>query len=120
MLKAAISSEIQQELLKVKEVYADDIDADKLAMQLTLLKQQVSSEGLPVKDDVRLPDIISCITKTPNYLVNLSEVLKLAELILVAAATNATSKRTFSAKTGINLPAYINVSKPPQSSSFAP
>ena len=78
-------------------MYADDIDTDKLAMQLKLLKQQVSSEELPVKDNVRLPDIISCITKTPNYLVYLSEVVKLAELILVAAATNATSERTFSA-----------------------
>ena len=63
LLKAAISSEIDQELQKVKEEYADDIDADKLAVQLALLKQQVASKGLA---NTHLP---GCITKTLNYLV---------------------------------------------------
>ena len=92
--RAAISSESDQELQKIKEEYVDDIDVDKLAIQLALLKQQVTSEGLT---NARLPDIVGCTTITPNYLVYLSEVVKLAELILVAAATNATSERSFSA-----------------------
>ena len=94
LLKAAVNSEINQELQQVKEVYVDDIDVDKLTIQLALLRHQVADTGVA---NPHLPDVIDCITKTPNYLVYLSEVVKLSELILVAAATNATSERSFSA-----------------------
>ena len=94
LLKATRSSEIDRELQQVKEVYADDLDVEKLTIQLALLRQQIESNEMA---NVRLPDVVCCITKTPNYQVYLSEVVKLAELILVAAATNATSERSFSA-----------------------
>ena len=74
--------------------YADDIDADKFAIQLALLRHQVADTGVA---NLHLLDVIDFITKTTNYLVYLSEVVKLSELIICAAATNATSVRSFSA-----------------------
>ena len=65
-----------------------------LPIQLALLRHQVTDTGVT---NPHLPDVIDCITKTPNYLVYLSEMVKLSELILVAAATNATSEMSFSA-----------------------
>ena len=115
LLKSAVNSEINQELQQVKEVYADDIDADKLAIQLALLRHQVADTGVTNLQD--LPDVIDCITKTPNYLVYLSEVVKLSELILVAAATNATFEMSFSA---LRRSALIDDPEPSQPSSFAP
>ena len=88
-------------------IYADDIDADKLTIQLALLKQQVTSNGVV---NLHLPDVIGYMTKTPNYVEYLSEVVKLAELILVAAATNATSDRSL--MTSKNFCAYINDPEP--------
>ena len=90
------SREVNEELQHVRTMYmyAGDVDVDKLVIQLTLLRQQVADTGVVTP---RLHDIIACITKTPNYLMFLSEVVKLANLLLVAVATNATSERSFSA-----------------------
>lgn len=42
-------------------------------------------------------DIVSAVSSVPDRSTLLSEVVKICELVLVAAATNATSERSFSA-----------------------
>ena len=65
LLKAAVSSETDQKLQQIKDihVYADDIDADKLTIQLAFLKQQLAINGII---NPHLPDVLGCITKSPN------------------------------------------------------
>ena len=77
-------------------MYAGDFDADKLITQLAVLRQQVAPGGTD-GDSLTMEAVVKAITKTPNFNTFLSEVVKLTELVLVAAATNATSERSFSA-----------------------
>ena len=79
-------------------MYADDFDTHKLITQLEVLRQQVAPGGTDC-DSLTMEAVVKAITncKTPNFNTFLSEVVKLTELVLVAAATNATSERSFSA-----------------------
>lgn len=78
------------------ELYADDLDEEKLVTQLSVLRKQVEMITRE-KEELTLDMVIEAIRKTPNFHEFLSEVVKLAKLVLVAAATNATSERSFSA-----------------------
>ena len=77
--------------------YSDDIDAYWLKCQLALLRQQVISFHGTDKQHLTLPDITEAVVDLPDRSTLLSEVMKVCELVLVAAATDATSKRSFSA-----------------------
>lgn len=78
------------------KLYADDLDEEKLVTQLSVLRKQVEMITRE-KEELTLDMVIEAIRKTPNFHEFLSEVVKLAKLVLVAAATNATSERSFSA-----------------------
>ena len=77
---------------EVTEFYGSDINKERLQSQLTLLH---TGSELPLKD---LKSVISYLKSLSTTQRNFySEVMKVAKLILVMPATNATSERTFSA-----------------------
>ena len=97
-------------------MYADDFDAHKLITQLEVLRQQVVPGGTD-GDSLTMEAVVKAIIKTPNFNTFLSEVVKLTELVLVAAATNVTSERSFSAlhrvRTYLHTAMTQTLTKPP-------
>ena len=93
LLKAATSKAYQEEFDFVKGFYGSDFDYLQLKTQLGIFAQHFqSSEG------VTLTDIFTFFRScTPGQLDLISQVSKLAKLLLVMPATNATSERSFSA-----------------------
>lgn len=95
LLKAASSKDFSVELGKVIEFYGDDFSRDKLQSQLETFKSNFQCDGSD--NDVHIGDIISYLQSlAPGGKKLLSEVVKLAKLLLVMPATNATSERSFS------------------------
>ena len=95
LLKAANSESYNEELSDVLAFYCGDFDENRLKSQL-----QTFSSNFPKieMEDVTFCDIIIYLQKlSPGMKSLLSQVIRLAKLILVSAATNATSERSFSA-----------------------
>lgn len=89
LMKRTTTEDFSAELQHVTGAYADDIDFDKLVLQLALLCQQLfgTTEALTLESTCK------SVRKTPNFRIFLSEVVKLVELILAAKATNALSEQ---------------------------
>ena len=92
--KAANKEEFQEEIKFVTDFYKDDIDPELLNTQLSLLSCNLPPDSSPH----HLASILQFLRKlTEAQRTLMSEVCKVAALILVMPATNATSERSFSA-----------------------
>lgn len=92
LLNAIGGQDYSSPLVKVSEVYKDDLDTDRLAVQLETLHTNLKEEK-----DMNIHDIIKYIkslSSTERSLLN--EVVTLTTLIMVMPATNALSERSFS------------------------
>ena len=92
LLKTVHKENVKKELNVVSSFYGNDLDVDKLKLQLTLLQDQVST-----KSD--LQDVVMYLRSfSVAQQELLSElVIKVTHLILVSPATKAISERSFSA-----------------------
>lgn len=91
LIKAARGEELSQELGSVLKSYGKDFDENRLEVQLETLQEYCKD----INDTVCIRSIVS-VLRHFEVKYHLSEVVKLAKLILVMPATNATSERTFS------------------------
>lgn len=93
LLKASNGDDFTDELEVVSQFYGADFEPDTLKMQLTTLQFNV-----PKDSSSSLSDIVSYLRSLSHVQKDLiGQVMKLAKLILVMPATNATSERSFSA-----------------------
>ena len=97
LLKAAKHDEYEEELKEVILFYKEDFDESLLRSQL--LTFSINFQSTTEKDaNIILSAICTYLQKlSPGMKSLLSQVIRLAKLVLVAAATNATSERSFSA-----------------------
>lgn len=93
LLKAAKGENFMIEYNAVMETYACDFDKNRFQVQLETLCEYCKS--INESDVICLRTVVQVLRK-PEVKIHLSEVVKLAKLILVLPATNATSERTFS------------------------
>ena len=93
LVNAANNEKFDEEFKFVVDFYKDDFDADQLRMQLDIL-----SANFPHESVHNLHDVMPYLKEiSPVQRSLMSEVCKLASLILVMPATNAVSERSFSA-----------------------
>lgn len=90
-IKAAKGDEFSQEITSVLKSYGKDFDKNRIQVQLETLPEYCKN----INDTVCIRSIVSVLRRF-EVKYHLSEVVKLAKLILVMPATNATSERTFS------------------------
>ena len=93
LLKAAKGDNFIKEYDAVMETYACDFDKNRFQVQLETLKEYCKEID---QSDVFCLRTVVNVLRRPEVKSHLSEVVKLAKLILVLPATNATSERTFS------------------------
>ena len=93
LLKAAKGDNFIKEYDAVMETYACDFDKNRFHVQLETLNEYCKEI---YQSDVFCLRTVVNVLRRPEVKSHLSEVVKLAELILVLPATNATSERTFS------------------------
>ena len=93
LLKAAIGGNFIKEYDAIMETYAYDFDKNRFHVQLETLNEYCREID---QSDVFCLRTVVNVLRRPEVKSHLSEVVKLAKLILVLPATNATSKRTFS------------------------
>jgi hypothetical protein len=92
LMKAAKCEEYDEAFEFIIEFYKDDFDRDQLALQL-----EIFSTNIPIESAENLNSVISYLQQLSAAQKSLlSEVCKLAHLILIMPATNAVSERTFS------------------------
>ena len=84
----------QEDLESVVHFYKEDINEQKIVIQLELLRDEFK-ERQRVNDLSKIVDFFK--EQTAPMQLFFSEVLKLTQLLLVMPATNAVSERTFSA-----------------------
>ena len=102
LTKAASADDYSQDMEVVVRLYEGDIEPARLKSQLEILTAEFQSQQFSEEGTVnKLPLTFS---KVKDYLISLghgrellSEVVTILRLILVMPATNATSKRSFSA-----------------------
>ena len=93
LLKAARNESFEEELKEVVEFYESDFDASLLRSQLSIF-----SEDIPDIKDINFSDVLNYLRGlSPGMKSLISEVIRVAKLIVVCPATNATSERSFSA-----------------------
>ena len=97
LLKAAKHNESEEELKEVILFYKEDFDDSLLRSQL--LTFSINFQSTTEKDvNTILSAICTYLQKlSPGMKLLLLQVMRLAKLVLVAAAANATSERSFSA-----------------------
>ena len=93
LLKAAKGDNFIKEYGAAMETYACDFDKNRLNVQLETLNEYCKEID---QSDVFCLRTVVNVLRRPEIKSHLSEVVKLAKLILVLPATNATSERTFS------------------------
>ena len=93
LLKAAKNEPFEEELKEVIEFYEGDFDASLLRSQLSIF-----AEDIPDIKDINFSDVLNYLRGLgPGMKRLISEVIRVAKLIVVCPATNATSERSFSA-----------------------
>jgi hypothetical protein len=82
----------------ISDIYANDLDLDRLELHLKMLPDLVkcSNSAVPIKEVTKLETLCSLIAENPNNRKLFSEVDKLLRLFLTVPATSATAERTFS------------------------
>ena len=96
-LKAVRGERWNEEMEEVVAVYGDDFCKFQLEGQLSLLRSIAESNGLKI-NSFTIHDFIQFLQKLDNsQKCILSEVVKLAKILLAMPATNAVSERSFSA-----------------------
>ena len=93
LLKAAKGESFMTEYKSVMEMYACDFNKNRFQVQLETLYEYCKAIN---ENDVLCLRTIVQVLRKPEVKIHLSEVVRLAKLILVLPATNATSERTFS------------------------
>ena len=93
LLKAAKGDNFIKEYDAVMETYACDFDKNRFHVQLKTLNEYCKEID---QSDVFCLRTVVNILRRPEVKSHLSELVKLAKLILVLPATNATTERTFS------------------------
>ena len=92
LVNGANNEEFSEELIFVTEFYKDDFDSAQLEMQLKVMSSNLPQ--VPPNDFSSVLNYLRSISTSQRVL--LSQVCKLASLILVMPSTNASSERSFS------------------------
>lgn len=93
ILKAAKKENFDEEFNKAMEIYHEDFDLPLLKSQLELF-----GNDMPAVTDLNFSDVVRYLKSLHSGMKQLlSQVFRLAKLILVCPATNAVSERSFSA-----------------------
>ena len=80
------------------QLYADDFNQERLATQLPILHSNVGLEVRNLNGGAKLKGIVAFLQSLKSVEHELyTEVIKLTKIIIVMPATNAVSKRSFSA-----------------------
>ena len=96
LIKAAVSEDYQEDLCKVCEFY-NEINQFDAKTHLAVFSEMMKSADIE-RTETTLGDIIKYLQKLPRtYKLLISEVIKIAKIVLVMPATNALSERSFSA-----------------------
>ena len=96
LLKAAKHNEYKEKLKKIIQFYKEDFGESLLGSQFLNFSESFQST---TKKDTNVTLSAVCIyfqKLSPGMKLLLSQVIRLAKLVLVAAATNITSERSFS------------------------
>ena len=96
LIKAAVSEDYEEDLYKVCEFY-NEINQFDAKTHLAVFSEMMKSADIE-RTETTLGDIIKYLQKLPRtYKLLISEVIKIAKIMLVMPATNALSERSFSA-----------------------
>ena len=96
LIKAAVSEDYEENLCKVCEFY-NEINQFDAKTHLAVFSEMMKSADIE-RTETTLGDIIKYFQKLPQtYELLISEVIKIAKIMLVMPATNALSERSFSA-----------------------
>ena len=82
----------------ISDIYAGDLDLERLELQLKMLPDLVkcSNAAVPIKQVTKLETLCNVMVENPNNRNLFSEIDKLLRLYLTVPATSATAERTFS------------------------
>ena len=100
LLNAANKTPFEEHFKKVMDLYKDDFDSNLLSAQLQVFSTAIKPEaiGTVTRTSVSLRDCIQFLRDlSPAKKLFFSEICLVAKLVLVMPATNAVSKRCFSA-----------------------
>ena len=87
-------NDTEEDYKKVTDFYDSDFDGEKLKLHLRILSESFRGKEI----DTNIRNVVSHLKSMSNaQLEIISEVVTLVKIILVMPATNATSKRSFSA-----------------------
>ena len=96
LIKAAVSEDYEEDLCKVCKFY-NEINQFDAKTHLVVFSEMMKSADIE-RTETTLEDIIKYLLKLPRtYKLLISEVIKIAKIMLVMPATNALSERSFSA-----------------------
>ena len=96
LIKAAVSEDYEEDLCKVCEFY-NEMNQFDAKTHLATFSEMMKSADIE-RTETTLGDIIKYLQKLPRiYKLLISEVIKIAKIMLVMPATNALSERSFSA-----------------------
>ena len=96
LIKAAVSEDYEENLCKACEFY-NEINQFDAKTHLAVFSEMMKSADIECTETT-LGDIIKYFQKLPRtYKLLISEVIKIAKIMLVMPATNALSERSFSA-----------------------
>ena len=94
LLKGATQQDFSSEVEDVVSLYKDDVDKAELTTQLEIMGATLEKEEKSIKTTHELIHYLQSLTSGQRSL--LSQVCKVARLLLVLPATNATSEQSFS------------------------
>ena len=83
---------------KVKSIYHQDIDMDKLKIQLKMLPDAIKVTpmyGIPIKQVTRIQTLCEVFNLQSTFKILLSEVHKLLRIYLTIPVTTSTAERNF-------------------------
>ena len=83
--------------IKVKSLYKDDIDMEKLSLHLKMLPDAIKSSSPCIVEVTRIKTICDVFNECQGVKKLLTEVDKLLKLFLTIPVTTATAERSFSA-----------------------
>lgn len=85
---------------KMESIYQEDLDMDKLKIQLKMLPDAVKvtpMHGIPIKQVTRVQTLCQVFNIQPTFKILLTEVHKLLRIYLTILVTTSTAERNFSA-----------------------
>ena len=102
LIKAAVSEDYEENLCKVCQFY-NEINQFDAKTHLAVFSEMMKSADIE-RTETTLGNIIKYLQKLPRtYKLLISEVIKIAKIMLVMPATNALSERSFSALKRVNV-----------------